>query len=533
MAVDTVTLRSPLSPSGETTPLADLIRRRAAALGDRAYLERPDSDQQYSYLALERAAGTWQLRLRRAGLSCGATVALAIADPLEFSAAFLGIIASGHWAAPLDPEVFDHGVGAVAAAASRVRADFIVTDRPLHDGHGVAGVGLVPSEARGASIFLATTCELPIPEWALSEHGGALLSSSGTTGAPKLIPLHQRQLLHSAIHTARHHRLTRRDRGFSPLPLFHVNAEVVGLLATLLAGSSLVLDNRFHRTGFWETMARQRVTWINAVPAIIARVAELEPDEAVPPGIRFVRSASAPLPPETMRRFESRTGIPILETYGMTEAGGQITANPILGKGKPGSVGLPVGVQLRIVNDIESSVALSGPAGHNPPGKVAAGQVEIRGPSVITAYGEGGNAERFNAGGWLRTGDLGHLDEDGYLYLDGRVDDVINRGGEKVFPREVEEAILFDPAVAAASVVAQPDPVLGQVPVAFLVLHDAGVAADSDAAHLAVARIRDGLGSTLVRAKQPVDFHVVSQLPVGPTGKVRRRELLQRNLAAL
>ncbi len=315
-----------------------------------------------------------------------------------------------------------------------------------------------------------------------------MLASSGTTGVPKVIPLPQEQLLHTARNVVAHHRLTSNDRGFNSLPLFHINAEVVGLLSTLVAGSTLVLDDRFHRTNFWNLMGERRITWINAVPAIISRLADPRADETIPSRIRFIRSASAPLPVATSARFEANTGIPVLETYGMTEAASQITANPLSGPRKPGSVGLPVGVELRIVaDDTASTEGAAQVEGDN------VGHVEIRGPSVIVAYEGGHHADRIDADGWLRTGDLGHFDEDGYLYLDARTDDVINRGGEKVFPREIEEMVLVDPAVAAVAVVAAPDPEMGQVPVAYLVLHGVDGASQIAVAAEALARIRERL----------------------------------------
>ena len=170
----------------------------------------------------------------------------------------------------------------------------------------------------------------------------------------------------SSLHTARcvvaHHDLTADDRCFNSLPLFHINAEVVALLSSLVAGSCLVLDDRFHRTGFWELMGERRVTWINAVPAIISRLAELRPDETVPAGVRFIRSASAPLPVATADRFEERTGIPVVETYGMTEAASQITAHPLSVPRRAGSVGVPVGVELRVVERLAETAPTRVPA---------------------------------------------------------------------------------------------------------------------------------------------------------------------------
>ena len=351
--------------------------------------------------------------------------------------------------------------------------------------------------------------------------GGAVLASSGTTGVPKVIPLHQARLLHTARNVADHHLLTPSDRGFNSLPLFHINAEVVGLLASLAAGSCLVLDDRFHRTRFWELMAQRRITWINAVPAIISRLATPDFDEVIPSRIRFIRSASAPLPIATSTRFEANTGIPVVETYGMTEAASQITANPVTGVRKPGSVGRPVGVEVRVVPDDSATAEPAPGRGGN------VGHVEIRGPSVIAAYAGDHHADRFDPQGWLRTGDLGHFDEDGYLYLDSRTDDVINRGGEKVFPREIEELILLDADVGAVAVVGSPDHELGQVPVAYIVLRgiedDADI--DLDMAAQVTARLRDHLAAALVRSKRPVSLRVVRALPAGATGKVQRRAL--------
>jgi acyl-CoA synthetase (AMP-forming)/AMP-acid ligase II len=463
----------------------------------------------------------WAITLERAGVGAGSTVGLVVSDPVEFSVVFLATIASGRWAAPLDPSTPVLGPGGLVAASARVQADVIVADRARPDGVVVPWVeiGTVipePGDGRGPSA--------PV----MSASGGAVLASSGTTGVPKVVPLYQDQLLHTAHSVAEHHRLTPDDRAFNSLPLFHINAEVVGLLASLVAGSTLVLDDRFHRTQFWKLMDEHQITWINAVPAIISRLADPGIEETIPSRLRFIRSASAPLPAATSARFETNTGIPVVETYGMTEAASQITANPICGTRKPGSVGLPVGIELRIV---AGGVSTDDPV--TDAGVDDVGHVEIRGPSVITAYGGGHHADRIDPDGWLQTGDLGHFDEDGYLYLDSRIDDVINRGGEKVFPREIEEMVLTDPTVAAAAVVAAPDPELGQVPVAFLVLHGVVDETGRERAAETVGRIRDRLGSALVKSKRPVSFSVVREIPAGATGKVQRRALRQSDIAVL
>jgi acyl-CoA synthetase (AMP-forming)/AMP-acid ligase II len=507
---------TPLAPGNA---IAELIRSQSAALGHAAYLTEARGPRQISYRDLEHQVSSLIAVLEDRGVAADATVGTAISDPLEFAVHFLAIMASGRWVAPLDPMSSADGI---ATAISRLEIAVLVSDGGPHG----------TSELDWAEAGGDRRPPVPMPiDHALEEGtpspagmGGAVLSSSGTTGTPKVIPVYQGRLLHTARAVAAHHHLSPDDRGFNPLPLFHINAEVVGLLASLVGGASLVLDDRFHRTEFWSLMERHQVTWINAVPAIVSHLAHPGPDETVPARIRFIRSASAPLPAATLSRFEANTGIPVLETYGMTEAGSQITANPLVGVRKPGSVGLPVGVELRITADETEPVAV-GSVGGPTGGPTTPGHVEIRGPSVITAYGGNAHCDRFTADGWLRTGDLGTLDADGYLSLVGRTDDVINRGGEKVYPRDIEEAILIDPDLMAAVVVAEDDAVLGQVPVAFLVLHDSVDAADADTVEHVTRRVGKHLDATLVRSQRPVALHVVSELPAGATGKVQRRAL--------
>ncbi len=289
---------------------------------------------------------------------------------------------------------------------------------------------------------------------------------------------------------------------------------MVGLLATLAAGACLVVDRKFSRRGFWELIETRQISWINAVPAIITILA-MVPPVATQGRVRFIRSASAPLAPSALRRFEETFGIPVVETYGMTEAASMITANPLDGPRKAGSAG-PAGTEVRVVS---RDGDLLQPC---PPGTI--GRVQIRGPGVITEYAAGGPAGAIDADGWLETGDLGHLDQDGYLFLAGRSDDVINRGGEKIYPREIEEFLLTQPGVRSAAVVAASDEVLGQRPVAYVI-----PATDPGGPDLADA-LREACSAALPRPKVPTEFCLVPELPLGATGKISRRRL--RELAA-
>ncbi|HVV14106.1 class I adenylate-forming enzyme family protein [Amycolatopsis sp.] len=439
----------------------------------------------------------------------GSRVGLVIADPLVFTAAYLGCLSAGLTAAPIDPRLTATELSEVL---TRLRVDVLATDhaepviRPETDTCEVdlAGPRLVWS---------ATTTARPSDAAALRP--AVLLTSSGTTGRPKGIPLTEWQLMHAAGRVARHHGFGPGERGYTPLPLFHVNAQVMGLLATVAGGGSLVIDRRFEAGEYWARVEKHSPTWLNAVPAVLASLAnQPAPSSRVAERIRFARSASAPLPPETARAFTEHTGIGVLETYGMSEAAGQITANPLdPARRRRGSVGLPVELELIV----------GGPDG-TPVATGAEGEVLLRGPQIVSGYLEldGAGPERVRpartAEGWLRTGDVGVLDDAGFLRLAGRADDVINRGGEKIYPQEVENVLLAHPGVAAVAVVGAPHERLGQVPVAFV------TSQQSDADALASA-LRDWCAERLTRYKRPTVIEVTDALPLGPTGKVLRRAL--------
>jgi len=392
--------------------------------------------------------------------------------------------------------------------------------RPAGMVTGGAGpaTGTMAADSGATPSFGITAFDLS-PLTAGADGGGIFLCTSGTTGTPKGILLGEAQLAHVASSVADWHRLGRSDRGYCSLPLFHVNAEVVGLLATLRAGAYLAVDRKFSRRGFWDLISAERITWINAVPAIISILA-MDPPADPPARLRFVRSASAPLPRAALERFERSVGVPVIETYGMTEAASMITANPLDGPRKPGSAGRPASAQVRIA--LPDPPALPG-------GRLATagdiGRVLIRGAGVITAYASGGRPGAIDDEGWLDTGDLGYLDADGYLFLAGRSDDVINRGGEKIYPREIEEILLAQPGVHSAAVVGLTDEVLGERPVAYVVPECGAVAGEIEDV------LRAACAQRLPRHKQPSEFWLVDEMPLGPTGKISRR-LLKESAAA-
>ena len=498
------------------TLIRDWIERAAAFHGADLYLADARGPAALSYAGLRDTVTDVERRLDAAGLPPGARIVVRLGEPVEYATALVAIVAAGRVAVPLDPAAPDTDVARVLGVAQPAAVIYRVDAAPGGDQRDLTGEAtrpfgktefdfdvIDPVDPVGA----AATAPAGPPAAAPGGEGGIFLCTSGTTGTPKGILLREEQLAHVASSVVEAHRLGRGDRGYCSLPLFHVNAEVVGVLATLRAGAYLALDRKFSRRGFWPMIGERGITWINAVPAIISILA-IEPPADRPAALRFVRSASAPLPLASLQRFEAALGVPVVETYGMTEAASMITANPVDGPRKQGSAGRPAGSQVKI------ELPDGATAG---PGEV--GRVRIRGAGVITGYDSGGRPGVIDAGGWLDTSDLGYLDADGYLFLVGRADDVINRGGEKIYPREIEEILLAQPGVRSAAVVGAADVVLGERPVAYVVTDAAAVAAEVEAA------LREVCAARLPRHKQPSEFCLVSEMPLGPTGKISRRQL--------
>jgi acyl-CoA synthetase (AMP-forming)/AMP-acid ligase II len=335
-----------------------------------------------------------------------------------------------------------------------------------------------------------------------------VLHTSGTTGAPKGVYLRHRNLLASTDTIADTYRLTADDVSYCVMPLFHVHGLVASTFAALARGGTVVLPARFSASAFWGDVARWRATWFSAVPTI-HRTLLLRAGDA-PAGsehtLRFARSCSAALAPSVWQAFEERFEVPLLEAYGMTEASHQMASNPLPPAGRrPGTVGAATGVEVAVLDDDWRVLA---------PG--VSGEVAVRGPSVVDEYR--GNPEATAASfrdGWFRTGDRGSLSADGYLTLEGRIKELINRGGEKISPHEVEDALLSHPDVAEAVAFAQPDDKYGERVAALVVAAGpSGVDVDALRAHCA---------ERLARFKVPETIEVADAIPKGPTGKVQRR----------
>jgi acyl-CoA synthetase (AMP-forming)/AMP-acid ligase II len=334
--------------------------------------------------------------------------------------------------------------------------------------------------------------------------------TSGTTGVPKGVMLTQSNLAANALSISAEHALSTSDRVLAVLPLYHINAFAVTMLAPLAQGGSLAMPPKFSVGSFWQQATQAGCTWINVVPTMISYLLEGAAPPADVSGIRFCRSASAALPPAHLQAFESRFGIGIIETMGLTETVAPVFSNPLQrAQRKLGAVGRASGCEACVIDATLQAV---------PDG--ITGEIAIRGPQVMRGYykNEAATLASFTPDGWLRTGDLGHRDADGFFFVTGRIKELIIKGGENIAPREIDEALLRHPAVLDAAAVGIPDPHYGQEIMVCIVLRD-GAVADEGA-------LRDFCSTALGRYKTPKVFHFVPDLPRGPSGKVQRLKLV-------
>ncbi|MGH3802533.1 MAG: AMP-binding protein, partial [Pseudonocardiaceae bacterium] len=336
-----------------------------------------------------------------------------------------------------------------------------------------------------------------------------LLMTSGTTSRPKLVPLSHRNLVVSAHSIARTLGLGRSDRCVNVMPLFHIHGLVAGVLASLAVGATVSCAAPFDSQAMLSWLEEEEPTWYTAVPTMHHAVVSCAGGMSLRPRrLRLVRSASASLPASLAADLEAILGVPVLEAYGMTEAAHEIASNlPPPARRKHGTVGVPTGCEVAILDEAGERCGAEQP-----------GEVVIRGPGVMAGYvaNPQANAAAF-VEGWLRTGDLGVIDGEGFLTLTGRLKEIINRGGEKVAPQEVEKALLAHPQIRQAAVFALPHPTLGQE-VAAAVVCDPGASVDEQA-------IRAIAATQLASYKLPRRIVLVDELPTGPTGKVQRLTL--------
>lgn len=346
-----------------------------------------------------------------------------------------------------------------------------------------------------------------------------ILHTSGSTGRPKRVPIAHKNITASTHNIVGHYALSPSDVALCVMPLFHVHGLVASTLSTLLSGGTVVVPDKFSPLSFWRTVRDTGATWYSAVPTIhnllLSRAGDNRP--AGSEGLRFIRSCSASLPPEMMERMERVFGVPVLEAYGMTEASHQMASNPQPPAArKPGSVGPGTGVSIGIMDETGNLL---------PTGQY--GEVVIQGPNVVAGYENNPEANQKSfTNGWFRTGDQGFLDPESYLTLTGRIKELINRGGEKIGPREIDEVLLKHPAVAEAVAFGMPHPTWGEEVAAAIVLKEGPAEATGEAAIIGFCKER------LADFKCPKKIFITKAIPRTATGKIQRGAVAQALLGA-
>ncbi|HET7015851.1 MAG TPA: acyl--CoA ligase [Streptosporangiaceae bacterium] len=455
-------------------------------------------------------------KLAAAGVHRGDRVALVMPNGPEFIQLFLAITLVGAAAAPLNP-AYTHGEfvfyltdiapklmivpasrPAAAISAAEERSMTVVTAHPGTDGPPALFVSEYEVDSKADF------------EAGQPDDVAVVLHTSGTTSRPKQVPLLQRNLMASVRTIGEHYRLGPGDVSFCVMPLFHVHGLVASTLSTLGSGGSVIVPRRFTPQRFWRQAREHGATWLSAGPTLHQMILDAQDDGGAPTTLRFARSCSSALSPALLERAEAAFGVPMLEAYGMTEASHQMASNPLPPAARvPGSVGVPAGSEIGIAAKDGSLL---------PEGST--GEVVIRGPGVMTGYAANptATAEAFY-GDWFRTGDLGVL-RDGYLYLEGRIKELIIRGGENISPVEIEQVLLSHPAVRDAVCFGVGDDKYGELVGAAVTLTEQ---ADTD--EITAKQLTEHCRQHLAAFKVPSSITIMDQIPRTATGKVQRRRV--------
>jgi acyl-CoA synthetase (AMP-forming)/AMP-acid ligase II len=478
----------------------------------------PETGETLSYAKFAKEARQLAARYAARGLIPGDHVGFLLHNGYQTTTIFLGTMAAGFVVTPLN--LLSHGAQlAYVLEHSNVKLVFtsphyeaqlrtamaLMTSAPSQN----IRVDVIDSDAPNAH---ASYGEVELNASSHSQSPALLMYTSGTTGQPKGALLTHGNVLQAARSVCDWHGLNHADRVLSSLPLYHINGQCIATVAPFVSGGSIVAPHKFSASAWWGWVERYQPTWLNLVPTIIAYLLNAaDSNTRLWPAICFARSASAPLPPDQHRAFETTFGIGVIEAMGMTECASVVFCNPQQPSlRKYGTPGLPCGVDVRVVST-ETSTVLA---------ESVTGELQLRGDNVMRGYYNAPEktAEALSADGWLRTGDLGHRDADGFYFVTGRIKELIIKGGENIAPREIDEALLTHPAVLEAAAVGVSDANYGQEILAAVVLKP-GMLCDE-------AALREHCVRTLGRYKTPKVFRFVTELPKGPSGKVQRLKLL-------
>ena len=468
------------------------------------------------YIQVENIVKT----LNEIGIGRNDRVAIVLPNGPEMAVAFLSV-AAGATSAPLNPAYseteFDFYLSDLNAKALIIASGLDSPARNVAQGRSIPLIELSPVLEAEAGIFTFAGGDRSRPGsdgFAEPDDVSLVLHTSGTTSRPKIVPLTQKNISTSAHNIRSTLELVESDRCLNVMPLFHIHGLIGATLSSLAAGASIICTPGFDPSKFFEWLEEYSPTWYTAVPTMhqaILGLASSNGEIVSRSPLRFIRSSSSSLPPKVMAELERVFAVPVIESYGMTEASHQMASNPLPpGERKAGSVGIAAGPEIAIMDEGGDLM----PAGEK-------GEIVIRGVNVMGGYENNPTAnEGAFTKDWFRTGDQGYLDSDGYLFITGRLKEIINRGGEKISPREVDEALLDNPALVQVVTFALPHPNLGEDVAAAVVLAKNASISERDIREFAFARLAD--------YKVPSQVVIVDEIPKGPTGKIQRIGLAEK-----
>jgi long-chain acyl-CoA synthetase len=536
------------APEPSHPNLRALIAERVAERADAPFLLRPETGEAFSYTEMGRRVAAAARVLAERAVGHGTRVSILCFNGPDFVWPYFAIWSLGAVACPINTGlkaeeiqyVLEHAEAHLLIVDRRLLPEVEPIRGSLPNLRHVLVVDVAPdgrpadlppwAESLAGLVAGASAGDPRLPDEPVGGIGiddpAQIIYTSGTTGKPKGVVLTQRNFLRDAEYIAGWHGLTASDRAMCILPLFHVNGEVVTTVTPLWSGGSVVMPERFTASRHWEWISAHGVTWFSAVPTNLGILVNRPAEESDParfprPGLRFAICGAAPLPVEVQRAFERRFKLLVIEGYGLSETTCYSTFNPHPPAGvrrygeddgyrRIGSIGVPVGNDLAILDEDDQPV----PAGDS-------GEICLRGENVMAGY-EKRAAETASAlaHGWFHSGDIGHVDADGYVYITDRKKDIIIRGGENIMPREIDEVLYRHAAVLDAATIGAPDPKYGERVVSFVVPRDGPAPAADDL----IAHCR----AHLADFKVPAEIHFLDEIPKGPSGKLLRRELRER-----
>ena len=497
--------------------LGEVLLHWSAVQRDKVFLYAPENGVTLTYGQLSKEAQHFSTWLEEQKISAHGHVGLYMHNGRQTSTIFLAAMACGRIITPLNllaptdqlAWVLDHSeIEILFYSPEKKQNLFLALEKTKRS---FLLYELDPDSEQGP--FMQSQAGILRPVQATQS--ALLMYTSGTTGTPKGVLLTHANLLHAARSMASWHSLTEADTVLSSLPIYHINGQVISTITPFVSGGAVVAPHAFSVSSWWNLAIQYQCTWINMVPTIIAYLINAAKSGSTLPSreelksIRFGRSASAPLPPEHHREFETLFGITVIEGMGMTESASMVFCNPHDESRRYGSPGLPCGVEAKVI-DADGKLL----------GNNVVGEICLRGGNVLSAYykAEAETAKAFDSEGWLKTGDLGMRDDDGFYFITGRLKELIIKGGENIAPREIDEAILKHPAVLDAAAVGIPDVNYGQEIMVCIVLKPGVTCSEEEMRHFCIKE--------LGKFRTPKSILFMEDLPRGPSGKVQRLKLL-------